>query len=133
MDDAISAGRRRFLRAAGMTIAAAGFGAIEAGAAQPVQSRSFGALKQIDAGVLSIGYAEVGSTTGPSVILLHGWPYDIHSYLDVAPLLASVGYRVIVPYLRGQNNAVSVERWRSKRSAVRGGRRHRRADGRAQD
>jgi len=58
-------------------------------------------LKQIDAGVLNIGYAEVGPTAGPSVILLHGWPYDIHSYVDVAPLLASVGYRVIVPYLRG--------------------------------
>jgi pimeloyl-ACP methyl ester carboxylesterase len=100
MDDAISAGRRRFLGAAGMTIAAAGFGAVEVGAAQP-GARSYGALKQIDAGVLNIGYAEVGSTTGPSVILLHGWPYDIHSYLDVAPLLTSVGYRVIVPYLRG--------------------------------
>jgi pimeloyl-ACP methyl ester carboxylesterase len=101
MQDAINAGRRRFLGAAGMTIAAAGFGTIEAGAAQPGQTRSFGALKQIDAGVLNIGYAEVGPTAGPSVILLHGWPYDIHSYVDVASLLASVGYRVIVPYLRG--------------------------------
>jgi pimeloyl-ACP methyl ester carboxylesterase len=101
MQNAINAGRRRFLGAAGMTIAAAGFGTIEAGAAQPGQARSFGALKQIDAGVLNIGYAEVGPTAGPSVILLHGWPYDIHSYVDVAPLLASVGYRVIVPYLRG--------------------------------
>ena len=101
MDDAISAGRRRFLGAAGMTIAAAGFGTIEARAAQPGQARSFGALKQIDAGILNIGYAELGPTAGPSVVLLHGWPYDIHSYVDVAPLLASVGYRVIVPYLRG--------------------------------
>jgi len=101
MNDAINAGRRRFLGAAGMTIAAAGFGTIEARAAQPGQARSFGALKQIDAGVLNIGYAEVGPTAGPSVVLLHGWPYDIHSYVDVAPLLASVGYRVIVPYLRG--------------------------------
>jgi pimeloyl-ACP methyl ester carboxylesterase len=84
-----------------MTIAAAGFGTIEAGAAQSGQAHSFGALKQIDAGVLNIGYAEVGPTAGLSVILLHGWPYDIHSYVDVAPLLASVGYRVIVPYLRG--------------------------------
>jgi pimeloyl-ACP methyl ester carboxylesterase len=58
-------------------------------------------LKQIDAGVLSVGYAEAGPTDGPPVILLHGWPYDIHSYVDVAPLLASTGYRVIVPYLRG--------------------------------
>ena len=62
---------------------------------------SFAALKQVDAGVLSVGYAEVGPADGPAVILLHGWPYDIHSYVDVAPLLASAGYRVIVPYLRG--------------------------------
>jgi pimeloyl-ACP methyl ester carboxylesterase len=101
MQDTINAGRRRFLGAAGVTIATAGFGTIDVGAAQPGQARSFGALKQIDAGVLNIGYAEVGPTAGPSVILLHGWPYDIHSYVDVAPLLASVGYRVIVPYLRG--------------------------------
>ncbi|MGW1547519.1 alpha/beta fold hydrolase [Streptomyces sp. NPDC002346] len=62
---------------------------------------SFGSLKQINAGVLNIGYAEAGPTKGPAVILLHGWPYDIHSYVDVAPLLAARGYRVIVPYLRG--------------------------------
>lgn len=62
---------------------------------------SFGALKQIDTGVLDIGYAEAGPADGPAVILLHGWPYDIHSYVDVAPLLAAQGYRVIVPYLRG--------------------------------
>ena len=62
---------------------------------------SFSALKQIDAGVLSVGYAELGPVDGPPVILLHGWPYDIHTYVDVAPLLASKGYRVIVPYLRG--------------------------------
>lgn len=62
---------------------------------------SFGSLKRIDAGVLNIGYAEAGSSDGPAVILLHGWPYDIHSYVDVAPLLASAGYRVLVPYLRG--------------------------------
>ena len=58
-------------------------------------------MKQIDAGLLNIGYAEAGPANGPAVILLHGWPYDIHSYVDVAPLLASAGYRVIVPYLRG--------------------------------
>lgn len=58
-------------------------------------------MKQIKAGVLNIGYAEAGPADGPVVILLHGWPYDIHSYADVAPLLASAGYRVIVPYLRG--------------------------------
>jgi pimeloyl-ACP methyl ester carboxylesterase len=62
---------------------------------------SFGVLKQVDAGALSVGYAEAGPGDGPVVILLHGWPYDIHSYADVTPLLASAGYRVIVPYLRG--------------------------------
>jgi pimeloyl-ACP methyl ester carboxylesterase len=62
---------------------------------------SFGPLKQVDAGLLSVGYAEAGLADSPAVILLHGWPYDIHSYAAVAPLLASAGYRVIVPYLRG--------------------------------
>ncbi|MER5698452.1 alpha/beta fold hydrolase [Streptomyces mirabilis] len=62
---------------------------------------SFPALKQVKAGELTIGYAEAGPAHGPAVILLHGWPYDIHSYVDVAPLLAAQGYRVIVPYLRG--------------------------------
>ncbi|HWS87693.1 MAG TPA: alpha/beta hydrolase [Pyrinomonadaceae bacterium] len=60
-----------------------------------------GALKQIEAGVLSVGYAEAGPAGGPAVVLLHGWPYDIHTYSEVSPLLASKGYRVIVPYLRG--------------------------------
>jgi pimeloyl-ACP methyl ester carboxylesterase len=64
-------------------------------------SSSFGSLKQVRAGVLDIGYAEVGPADGPAVVLLHGWPYDIHSYVDVAPLLAEEGYRVIVPHLRG--------------------------------
>src|SRR5918911_1939869 len=64
-------------------------------------NHSFGSPKQIDAGTLNVGYAEAGPTDGPAVILLHGWPYDIHSYVDVAPLLAEAGYRAIVPYLRG--------------------------------
>jgi pimeloyl-ACP methyl ester carboxylesterase len=68
---------------------------------KPGTNTSFGSLKQIDASVLNFGYAEAGPTDGPVVLLLHGWPYDIHSYVDVAPLLASAGYRVIVPYLRG--------------------------------
>src|SRR5262249_51166831 len=63
--------------------------------------KSFGPLKQIDAGLLSVGYAELGPADGAPVILLHGWPYDIHSYVEVAPLLASKGHRVIVPHLRG--------------------------------
>src|SRR5690242_221548 len=61
----------------------------------------FAALKQVDAGLLSVGYAEAGPAGGPAVILLHGWPYDIHSYAAVTPALASAGFRVIVPYLRG--------------------------------
>lgn len=62
---------------------------------------TLGPIKQIDAGVLTVGYAEFGSTTGQPVVLLHGWPYDPYSYADVGPLLAAAGYRVIVPYLRG--------------------------------
>jgi pimeloyl-ACP methyl ester carboxylesterase len=70
-------------------------------AAKPGTNTSFGPLKQIDAGLLNVGYAEVGPASGPVAILLHGWPYDIHSFVDVAPVLAQAGYRVIVPYLRG--------------------------------
>ena len=73
--------------------------ATSSGQARP--SASFGTLKQIDAGLLNVGYAEAGPADGSPVLLLHGWPYDIHSFVDVAPLLASAGYRVIVPYLRG--------------------------------
>jgi len=62
---------------------------------------SFASLKQIDAGLLNVGYADAGPADGPAVLLLHGWPYDIHSYVDVAPRLAARGYRVVVPYLRG--------------------------------
>lgn len=105
--------RRRFLGAAAGTIAAVPFGAIgtahaetkakpaQLPATRPGAHTTFASLKQIDAGVLNVGYAEAGPTDGPVVILLHGWPYDIYSYVDVAPLLASAGYRVIVPYLRG--------------------------------
>ncbi len=67
----------------------------------PGTHTEFTRLKQVRAGVLDIGYAEVGPAHGPVVICLHGWPYDIHSFVDVAPLLAAAGYRVIVPYLRG--------------------------------
>jgi pimeloyl-ACP methyl ester carboxylesterase len=68
---------------------------------KPGTNTSFSSLKQIDAGVLNVEYAEAGPADGPAVILLHGWPYDIHSFVDVAPMLAAAGYRVIVPYLRG--------------------------------
>jgi pimeloyl-ACP methyl ester carboxylesterase len=101
--------RRRLFAAAALSFAAARFGMIGTAAARPARlpkikpgaNTSFAALRQIDAGALSVGYAEAGPAGGAPVILLHGWPYDIHSYVDVAPLLASVGYRVIVPYLRG--------------------------------
>jgi pimeloyl-ACP methyl ester carboxylesterase len=70
--------------------------------AQPtIAEQPFASLKQIDAGALNVGYAGAGPAGGPAVVLLHGWPYDIHSYVDVAPMLAAQGYRVIVPYLRG--------------------------------
>jgi pimeloyl-ACP methyl ester carboxylesterase len=89
------------------------------GAAE-VQSTSFGALKQIDAGLLNTGYAEAGPANGPAVILLHGWPYDIYSFADVAPLLAAKGYRVIVPYLRGYGSTrfLSSETIRNGQQAV---------------
>jgi len=64
-------------------------------------STSFGPVKQVDAGPLNVGYAEAGPPDGPAVLLLHGWPYDIHSFAEVTPLLASAGYRVIVPFVRG--------------------------------
>jgi pimeloyl-ACP methyl ester carboxylesterase len=67
----------------------------------PGTSTSFGPLKQVDAGVLQVGYAEAGPADGPAVVLLHGWPYDIHSYAEVVPLLAAAGHRAIIPYLRG--------------------------------
>lgn len=81
---------------------------------------SFGSLKQIDAGVLNVGYAEAGPANGRPVILLHGWPYDIHSYVDVAPLLASAGYRAIVPYLRGYGTTrfLSSETFRNRQQSA---------------
>src|SRR5258706_2434004 len=109
MSTEIKHGRRRFLGGAALAIAAAEFAKIgaahaETGPLRPIKpgtNTSFGPLKQIDAGVLDVAYAEAGPANGPSVLLLHGWPYDIHSFVDVAPMLASAGYRVLVPYLRG--------------------------------
>ena len=69
--------------------------------AKAVGHVSLGPIKQIDAGPLSVGYAEAGPADGPPVILLHGWPYDIYSFVDVAPILAAKGLRVIIPYVRG--------------------------------
>jgi pimeloyl-ACP methyl ester carboxylesterase len=108
MSEEINHHRRRFLGTAAMIIAAAELVMIGSADAttikpgiKPATNTSFGSLKQTDAGVLNVGYAEAGPADGPVVILLHGWPYDIHSFVDVAPLLAAVGYRVIVPHLRG--------------------------------
>jgi pimeloyl-ACP methyl ester carboxylesterase len=114
MSEEINHDRRRFVATSAITIAAAQLGMIGSALAQsskanpasvpaikPGTNTSFGPLKQIDAGVLSISYVEAGPASGKPVILLHGWPYDIHSFVDVAPLLMAKGYRIIVPFLRG--------------------------------
>ena len=114
MSDDTRPDRRSFLVTAAAGLAAARLGMVSSvrtssgtmGPATAARSEterhaSFEPLKQVDAGVLNVGYAEAGPPDGPPVILLHGWPYDIHSYVDVTPLLAAQGYRVIVPYLRG--------------------------------
>ena len=109
MSEEINHDRRRLLANAVLTVAAAEFSTIGSANAQPAKispikpgtNTSFSSLKQIDAGVLNVGYAEAGPANGPPVILLHGWPYDIYSFVDVAPLLASAGYHVYAPYLRG--------------------------------
>src|SRR5580698_2266890 len=94
--------RATFLGTAATTWAASQLATIGSAEAQSVVTHtSFPAIKQIDAGTLSVGYAEAGPADGPAVILLHGWPYDVYSFVDVAPILASAGYRVIVPFTRG--------------------------------
>jgi pimeloyl-ACP methyl ester carboxylesterase len=103
--------RRCFLGTAAVTVAAAQLGLVScasgntdpaaAPATTPGTHTSFPPLKQITAGELNVGYAEAGPASGQPVMLLHGWPYDIYSFVDVAPLLAEAHYRVIVPYLRG--------------------------------
>jgi pimeloyl-ACP methyl ester carboxylesterase len=102
--------RRRFFSTVATTLAAGRLGLFDVAHAQsgtatqaavPGTLASFASLKQINAGPLKVGYAEAGPANGPAVMLLHGWPYDIHTYVDVAPLLAARGYRVIVPHLRG--------------------------------
>ena len=111
--------RRQFLTTAAIGVAATALGMpnsaerrsnkmnwIDGTSTGPVTTAQFDTKKQIDAGGLNIGYAEAGSADGPPVILVHGWPYDIHTFVDVAPLLASKGYRVIIPYLRGYGTTV---------------------------
>jgi pimeloyl-ACP methyl ester carboxylesterase len=103
--------RRRLFGAAALGVAVAELGLTAAASAQtglasvpaikPGTNTSFGPLKQIDAGLLNVGYAEAGPAGGSPVLLLHGWPYDIYSFVDVAPVLAAAGYRVIVPFIRG--------------------------------
>ena len=106
--------RRRFVGAAAMTLAASqldvtglaraqspGVGAASSQATATGSGRSFPPLKQVSAGLLNVSYVEEGPADGPAVLLLHGWPYDVYSFIDVAPVLAAAGYRVIVPYLRG--------------------------------
>ncbi|MBB6093990.1 pimeloyl-ACP methyl ester carboxylesterase [Povalibacter uvarum] len=103
MTETVDSLRRHFL-----TIATGALGAlaldevplIPPASASP-STTTFGPLRQIDAGDLSIGYVDLGASNAPAVVLLHGWPYDIHSFADVAPALAAKGYRVVVPYLRG--------------------------------
>ena len=84
------------------------------------RNTEFPPLKQIDAGVLNFGYAEVGPAGGKPVVLLHGWPYDIHSFVEVAPLLAAKGYRVVVPYLRGYGTTrfLSADTFRNGQQGV---------------
>jgi pimeloyl-ACP methyl ester carboxylesterase len=103
MSDQINQSRRRLIATAAMTVAATPFVL-----KTPTEARtpagghtSFASLKQVNAGLLNVGYAEAGPADGKPVLLLHGWPYDIYSFVDVAPMLASAGHRVIIPYLRG--------------------------------
>jgi pimeloyl-ACP methyl ester carboxylesterase len=126
--------RRRFLGHAATAIAAARLSLLGAAAGRPGPAAgaelvplkrsthaSMGPLKRVDAGLLSVAYAETGPSSGPAVILLHGWPYDIHSYVDVAPMLASAGHHVVVPFLRGygETRFLSADAFRNgQQSAV---------------
>jgi pimeloyl-ACP methyl ester carboxylesterase len=107
MNNIVNHRRRRIIGTtlASLSVADLGLsGLAQARTTQPASSAGnamFGSIRQIDAGVLNVGYAQAGPANGPVAMLLHGWPYDIHSYIEVAPILASAGYRVIVPYLRG--------------------------------
>jgi pimeloyl-ACP methyl ester carboxylesterase len=111
MPEAVDHDRRRLFRVAALSLTAAELTVVGLAHAQTKTavinagtSAPFSPLKQIDAGVLNIGYAEAGPPNGAPVFLLHGWPYDIHDYLEVAPFLAAQGYRVIVPHLRGHGS-----------------------------
>jgi len=120
--DTVDLGRRGLLGMAAAATAAAEFGVLGAAPAraQPAPTDSFGPPRQIDAGPLSIGYVDMGPPSGAPVVLLHGWPYDIHAYAEVAPILARAGHRVIVPYLRGFGSTVfrSPETMRNAQQAA---------------
>ena len=109
-------------------------GAARAQASAASGLASFKTIKQIKAGDLDVGYVDEGPATGPVVILLHGWPYDINSFVDVAPILVKAGYRVIIPHLRGfgttrLHQSQSPAQWRTGRP----GRRCHRPDGCAEN
>ena len=133
MSHRINASRRRFVSTTAMTVVGTQLGVLGSAQRRPesaalpgatptagAANSSFGSLKQIDAGLLNIGYADVGPSNGPAVVLLHGWPYDIHSFVDVAPRLTSSGYRVIVPYLRGYGTTrfLSTDTFRNGQPSV---------------
>jgi pimeloyl-ACP methyl ester carboxylesterase len=121
MAETIDQNRRRMFAATVMTIAATQVHySIAADAPARGTNSSFIPRKQVNAGLLNVGYAEAGPAGGPPVILLHGWPYDIYSFVDVAPLLASAGYRVIVPYVRGYGTTrfLSTETFRNGQPAA---------------
>ncbi|HSZ53556.1 MAG TPA: alpha/beta hydrolase [Caulobacteraceae bacterium] len=117
--DFIDDGRRRFFGVAATTIAAAQLAILptraSAQAAAPI-----GPVRQIDAGLLSVGYVEAGPADGPPVLLLHGWPYDIHAFDAVTPMLAAQGFRVIVPFLRGYGSTrmLSAQTFRNGQPAA---------------
>jgi pimeloyl-ACP methyl ester carboxylesterase len=116
----MSHNRRQFIAGAVMTIAAAELNAVPASNPSQSNPKIFGPVKQVDAGVLSVGYVEAGPVSARPVILLHGWPYDIHSYVDVTTLLVARGYRVFVPHLRGHGSTLfrSAETFRNGQQAA---------------
>lgn len=133
MNNETTFSRRRFLGISALTVAAAelgGLGLLKAETKQAdsparqnntlFSTASFDSIKQINAGLLNIGYAESGPANGQPVILLHGWPYDIHSYTEVSTILAKAGYRVIVPHLRGHGTTqfLSAQTFRNGQQAA---------------
>ena len=117
--EGVNASRRRLLEVASMALVASPLGGFAANAA-PAAAPPFGLVRQVNAGLLDVGYADTGSPGAPTVILLHGWPYDIHSFAEVSTILAARGWRVIVPYLRGYGSTrfLSAETMRNGQPSV---------------